>query len=381
MHRRELLQAAVVSPSFLIAGPVAGKDSRTYAYVGCFTTEQRHGRGDGIHVYRIDSVTGSWTHIQRLGDLVNPSFLITSHDRRFLYSAHGDEHSATAFSIDAATGLLAPLNKGDTGGLNGAHLALSPDAKFLIVANYVSGTVAVLPVRPNGGLDDQIQLIPPEGKPGPHRVEQPGSHPHQIVFDPSGRFVLVPDKGLDRVFIFKFDAKTGRLTPTEQGSVATRAGSGPRHLAFHRTLPVLWVLNELNSTATTYAWNAATGFLKPLQILPCLPPDFTGDSTAAEIALSPNGRYLYCSNRGHDSIATFAVTPGSGLLGNTRWTPSNGKTPRYIGIEPGGQFLYCANEQGDSVTTFRISPATGGLTATGKPVVSPSAVSIAFARF
>src|SRR5439155_17867146 len=149
------------------------------------------------------------------------------------------------------------LNRAAAGGKNGVRPAVDPGGKFLIVANYASGSVAVLPIGPDGSLQDQHQLLDLPGEPGPHKIEQPGSHPHDVVFDPSGRFVLVPDKGLDRVFVFRFDQETGRLKPTDQGSVPSRAGAGPRHLAFHPTLPVVWVLNELNSTIATHSWDAA----------------------------------------------------------------------------------------------------------------------------
>lgn len=377
MQRRELLKSA------LLAFPATLRSQRreTFAYVGCYTTEQRHGRGDGIHVYRVDRSTGAWSHVQQLGELVNPSFLITSRQGSFLYSVHGDERYATSFSIDRATGRLAALNKAETGGVNGVHQALSRDGRFLVVANYGSGTVAVLPVHEDGSLGNQIHLVPLEGTPGPNRIEQTSSHPHQIVFDPSGRFVLVPDKGFDRVFVFRFDEKTGKLTPTEQGFLSATAGSGPRHLAFHPKLPVVWVLNELNSTTVTCAWDAARGTLKPIQTLSSLPPGFTGNSTAAEIAVAADGRFVYCSNRGHDSIAVYRVNSQSGTLTSVGWTPSQGKTPRFIGLDPSGRFLYSAHEQGDTVGAFRVNAATGALTAAGEPVRNLSPVTIAFAQF
>src|SRR5215813_14824833 len=184
------------------------KGTAMYAYVGSFTTAQRKARGDGIHVYRADPATGAWTHLQHVGGLVNPSYLALSHDQRVLYSVHGDEEYATAFALDPATGEAKLLNRAAAGGKNGVREAVDPSGKFLIVANYSSGSVAVLPIAPDGSLKDQHQLVQLPGDPGPHKVEQTSSHPHDIVFDPSGRFVLVPDKGLDRVFVFRFDAAT-----------------------------------------------------------------------------------------------------------------------------------------------------------------------------
>lgn len=350
-----------------------------FAYVGCFTTAQRYARGDGIHVYRVDPETGAWTHVQHIGDLVNPSFLAFSRDRRLLYSAHGDETYATAFSVDRQTGKLSVLGRADAGGRNSVHLAVDPGGRFVIVANYGSGNIVVLPVRKDGSLGGPAQVVTLEGQPGPHRIEQPGSRPHQIVFDPSGKYVLVPDKGLDRIFVFRFDAETGKLAPTAQGSVVARSGSGPRHAAFHPRLPVVWVLNEIASTVGTYYWDAERGHLRAAEILPSIPPDYTGENTAAEIAVSHDGRFVYCSNRGHDSVATFAADPGTGLLKPAGWIHSQGRTPRFICIDPAGRFLYAANEQSDTIVPFRVDAAGGGLTPEAQTIRDASPVTIAFA--
>src|SRR5262252_8233196 len=287
--------AALMVAALLVAqaGPAAAQTSpgtsSMYAYVGSFTAAQRKARGDGIHVYRTDPATGVWTHIQHIGDLVNPSYLALSRDQRFLYSVHGDEDYATAFALDPATGQAKLLNRAASGGKNGVRQAVDPSGKFLVVANYASGSVAVLPIAPDGSLKDQHQVVQLPGEPGPHKVEQTSSHPHDTVFDPSGRFVLVPDKGLDRIFVFRFDSATGRLTPTEQGSVKSRPGAGPRHLAFHPKLPIVWVLNELDSTIATYRFDAESGALTALQVMSTLASKFTGYGTAAEIAVRPDG--------------------------------------------------------------------------------------------
>ncbi len=346
-----------------------------YAYVGSFTTAQRKARGDGIHVYRVDQGTGALTHVQHIGDLVNPSYLALSPDQRFLYSVHGDEDYATAFALDPATGEAKFLNRAKTGGKNGVREAVDPSGKFLVVANYASGNVAVLPIAPDGSLKDEQQVVQLPGEPGPHKVEQTSSHPHDVVFDHSGHFVLVPDKGLDRVFVFRFDGATGRLEPTEQGSVKTRPGAGPRHLAFHPTRPIAWVLNELDSTIATYSFDTETGALKPLQVMSTLPDDFTGYSTAAEIAVKPGG--VYASNRGHDSVAWFKVHP-DGTLKIFGWQNTLGKTPRFIGLDPAGRILYAANEQSDTVVALPIDQLSGRPVPHGKIVQNASPVTIVF---
>jgi 6-phosphogluconolactonase len=365
--RRALLAGAAVLPAAVLppAGALAqatapaAAPSRggAFAYVGCFTTPERKARGDGINVYAIDAETGAWRHVQRLGELVNPSFLILSGDGRFLYSVHGDLDYATAYSVNGTTGEIAVLNRAATGGRNGVRQAIDPSGRFMVVANYASGSVAVLPVGTDGRLADQHQLLPLEGQIGTHRAEQASSHPHDVVFDPSGRFVLIPDKGLDRVFVFRFDAASGRLAPA--GSVASRPGAGPRHLAFHPRLPVVWVLNELDSTVATYRWDAAAGTLTPLQVLTTLPADFFGASTAAEIAVSADGRHVYGSNRGNDTVSIFTADAQTGMLTASGVEPTQGRDPRFIAVDPTGRYLLAANEQGDTIVPFRLDAAPG----------------------
>jgi 6-phosphogluconolactonase (cycloisomerase 2 family) len=377
--RRALLRGGVALGIARLAAQPNRAAGVLYAYVGCYTTAQRYARGDGIHVYRVAQETGAWTHVQHVGSLVNPSFLVLRRDQRYLYSVHGDESYATSFSVDRNTGFLTLLNRVETGGRNGVHQAIDPSDKFMVVANYGTGNVSVVPVRQDGTLGDQVQLVPLPGLPGPNRIEQASSHPHQILFDPSGKYVVVPDKGLDRIFIFSFDPATGRLTPTEQGSAVARSGSGPRHAAFHPTLPVLFVLNEIGSSIVTYYLEAEHGSLRPVEILPTLPSDYTGDNTAAEIAVATGGRFVYCSNRSHDSIAIFAADPSTGLLTSIGWVSSRGRVPRFIGFDPSHRFLYAANEQSDTVVSWLADSSTGQLTPTEQVVRNASPCTIAFA--
>ncbi len=351
----------------------------SYAYVGCYTTAERYARGDGIHVYRVDSETGDWSHIQHVEKLINPSFLALSRDQRHLYSVHGDQTFASSFLVDRESGLLTPMNRAETGGRNGVHQAIDPSGRFMLVANYSSGNVGVLPIRQDGTLGDHVYVAALQGQPGPHRIEQTSSHPHHVVFDPAGRFVIVPDKGLDRIFVFRFDQTSGRLIPTEQGSVAALPGSGPRHAAFHPALPILWGINEINNTVVTYYLEAEHGGLRPVQILPTLPSDCVHENTGSEIAVSSGGRFVYCSNRTHDSIAIFAADPATGLLTSVGWVPSRGRIPRFIGFDPSCRFLYAGNEQSDTLVSWRADPSTGSLTPTGQMVRNASPVTIAFA--
>lgn len=376
MTRRETLVGA---GAVLLATAAAAQQSparAAYAYVGSFTSAERKARGNGINVYRMDTATGAWSHVQQVGDLVNPSFLVVSKDQRALYSVHGDENYATAFAVDPESGKLKLLGRADTGGKNGVRQALDPSGKFLIVANYASGTVAVLPVAEDGALRNQTQLVELKGTPGPHRVRQASSHPHDIVFDPSGRFVVVPDLGLDRIFVFRFDPARGQLT--EASFVDGRPTSGPRHVAFHPTRPIMWILNELDSTMTTCQWDGERGALRPVQVIATLRTGYTDNSTAAELAVSPSGGFVYASNRGGDDICVYTVEQTTGTLIAVEWVPTQGKGPRFIGLTPTGRLLYAANELGDNVVTYRVDAANGRLTPTGQVIPNATPVAIAF---
>jgi len=345
------------------------------AYVGGYTSKDRDGRGDGINVYRVDEGSGAWSHVQRLGDLVNPSWLTLHRRRPVLYSAHGQEQEATAYSIDPGSGRLAVLNRQPTQGKNGVRLGIEASDRYLVCANYSSGTVAVLPIEPDGSLGALRDLVPLTGKTGPHPTEQTSAHPHDVAFDPRGRFCLIPDKGLDAIFVFRVD-EGGKLVPGAPASVAARPGAGPRHTGFHPTAPFAFVLNELDSTLTAYRFDAETGALEPRQTLTTLPPGWNGRNTTSEIAVAPSGRFVYASNRGHDSVVVFAVEPGTGALSPVAWEPTQGKTPRFIGLDPAGATLYAANQDSDTIVAFRVDRPSGTLTPSGTvvPVGSPSTI-------
>jgi 6-phosphogluconolactonase (cycloisomerase 2 family) len=212
---------------------------------------------------------------------------------------------------------------------------------------------------------------------GPHRIEQPFAKPHQTEFDRVGRFILVPDKGLDRVFVFRLDPVTGRLSPSEQGSVIARETSGPRHAALHPGGNFVYVLNELDSSVTAYRYDADTGALEPFQLLTSLPNSFTGNSRAAEITVSADSRFIYASNRGHDSVGVFAIEKGTGRLSPVEWT-ATGRTPRFITLDPAGRFLVAASEDEDTITAFSVSPETGRLSRLGEAARTGSPVCIIF---
>lgn len=347
-----------------------------FAFVGSFTTQKRKACGTGIDAYRIDADGSRWRHVQQYDGLTNPSFLIADRAKFVLYAVHGDLDYASAFAIDPDSGRLSLINQVPTDGFNGVHLALDPSGRFLLVANYASGSVAVLPVHPDGRLGSVVFRLDLAGSIGPHRHEQLGPHPHHIVFDPSGRFVLVPDKGLDRVFVLAFDAAAGRLQIASE--MAMRPGAGPRHLVFHPHSPLVFLVNELSSSVTTCAWDPSAGTLTPTHVVPALPPTFFGVSAAAAIAITPCGRFVYTTNRGHDSITRFAVDDADGSLGIIGWTSSHGRDPRFMSMTPNGGGLVVANEQGNSIVHFAADVSNGELVAFDERIESASPCTIVF---
>jgi 6-phosphogluconolactonase (cycloisomerase 2 family) len=331
--------------------------SITYAYVGSRTTRERNARGEGISVYSVDEDSGSLARVQVVGELINPSFLILNRDGSRLYTVHGDRSEVSAFEI-AENGRLTRINTVDCEGRNPVHLALDPQERSLVISNHLTGELAVLSIDANGALGSVRQRVRLPGEPGPHRKEQPFSKPHFNAFDPSGRFVIVPDKGLDRIFSFRF--VDGRIVEAVQPYVATREGAGPRHVAFHPQRPWVYAVNELDSTVTTYALAFETGALTPLQVLPSLPSSFTGNSRAAGIQVSADGRFVYASNRGHDSIAQFAVG-ADGSLRFVAATSTGGRTPRFFTLSPHDRWLYALNEDSDEVVRMRVDRGSGAL--------------------
>lgn len=330
------------------------------AYVGTRTTRQRNARGEGLHVFRI-SAEGGWSQVQILRDLVNPSFLALDHGGRHLYAVHGDESEVSTFRVDDRTGELTFLGARSTEGRNPVHLALEPSGRFLVIANHITSTLALLPVAEDGSLGACVDLVALSGELGPHRIEQPFAKPHQVQFDPTGRFIVVPDKGLDRTFVFRLDVEAGRLVAVDGAAAQAREGAGPRHVAFHPEGNFAYVVDELASTITCCRFDSQTGTLEPFQVVPSRADDRTGFSRGAEIATSPDGRRVYVSNRGDDDIGVFAVDPGSGRLEPLQWRSTDGRTPRFFALGPTGMDLFAANEDSDTIVRLPLDLETGTL--------------------
>ena len=346
-----------------------------FAYVGGYTTPDRDGRGNGINVYRVDAAHGRWDHIQHVGGLENPSLFTIGRQGTRLYSVHGGRDLISAFEINRATGRLTLINQQDCLGNNPVDSALDPGERHLVIGNYGTGSVAVMPLDGDGRLLPVSQVFVLEGTPGPDPHHQASSHPHAVIFDPTGRFVVVPDKGFDRTFFFRFEH--GGIVPTDQGSIASAAGAAPRHTTFHPTLPILYVNNELDSTVTVFRWDGTNGHVTESQVVTTIPGGHAGRNTTAEIAASADGRFLYVSNRGQDSVVRYAIDPVTGHLTYADHTPTGGKRPRFFTLDPTGDHLYVANQDSDDITTFHVDRGTGMLTSTGLVirVGSPSAIS------
>ena len=352
-----------------------------FAYVGCYTTPDRKGRGEGSPSTGSIADSGAWSRVQLLTDVANPSFLTVDQSQRFLYCVHGGNsyRAVSAFAIEPETGRLTFLNTQDSGGANPVHLDIHPNGRFLVVASYTDGMVASLPINADGTLGPRSDLVAQTGEHGPHPTEQTGPHPHHYPFDPAGRFVAVPDKGLDRTFIYRFDAERGRLLPGEPPSVAAQAGAGPRHAAFHPHLPYAYVINELDSTITAFGYDAERGASIRVRPISTLPPDFTGANTTAEIAIAPSGRvplWLESRARQHRHLRH---RPNHRRTDSARLGAVAGHDAPLLRPRPLGRILYAANQESDTIVAFRVDQANGALAPTGQVIQTGCPVCIVFA--
>lgn len=341
---------------------------RRIAYLGCRTTLARQGRGRGLSVYGIDDV-GNWTLIQNIGGLVNPSFLCMDTTQSHLYAVHGDFSEISSFSINPHSGILRQTGQQETGGRNPVHLTLSRSQKWLLVANYATGNVVSLPVKTDGTLGSRVFSLDLIGQAGPH-ADQHGSHPHQICVDPTGHWILVPDKGLDTVFTLTLNESTGQLKIV--GKTKFPGGCGPRHMIFHPHVLQAYVVGELDRTVMTCAFNPVDGSLTLKEVMSTVPSKMATGSTAG-ITISQNGKYLHVSNRGHDSVASYLIDEKTGGLSSCTWTSCAGRTPRFIDTTRDGQSLIVANEDSDALAKADIGISADAMTfqpilETGSPV-------------
>jgi 6-phosphogluconolactonase len=367
----------------LLAAAAEAPAAEYLVYVGTYT-----GAGsEGIYAFRFDPATGESSAVSLAAASDNPSFLAVDPGGRFLYAvneldAFGDEPTGavSAFAIDRSSGQLRLLQQVSSLGAGPAHLSLDRTARHLLVANYNGGNVAVFPIGTEGRLGPHSAFVQDVGSSvNPER--QAGPHAHFIQVTNDNRFAIVADLGLDKLLVHRFDAATGSLTPGSPPFVRVDPGAGPRHAAFAPSGHLVYVVNELSSTVTVFAYDPGPGVLRSMQTISTLPGDFAGTNTAAEIEVDAKGRFLYVSNRGDDSIAVFGIDPDDGSLASLEWVPSGGRTPRYFAIDPTGRWLFAANQGSNTINLFGIDPTSGRLTPTDRSLTVVSPVCVRFVPF
>ena len=340
----------------------------------------------GIYVTRMDPAPGALAAPELAVETKNPNFLAFHPSSKFLFAcgeftdaAGNKSGGVSAFAINDAGGKLSPLNQQPSGGRGPCYVAVDTSGRNLLVANYGSGSIACVPIGDDGKLKEPTSVIQHEGKSvNPKRQE--GPHAHSINLDPANRFAFAADLGLDKVMIYALDADKGTLTPHNVPFAELPPGGGPRHLAWHPSGKFAYVNNEMGNTVSAFAYDAERGALAPLGApVPTIPSDYSeaGKNTTSEIVVHPSGKFLYCSNRGHNSIARFDIA-ADGTLTPRGHTPTQGETPRNFAIAPGGQFLLAANQKTGNVVVFTIDAASGDLTATGSKIDVPAPVCIRF---
>jgi 6-phosphogluconolactonase len=326
-----------------------------------------------ISAFWLDLTSGALGPIGEVAQLAAPSFLAISPNRRNLYAiSEGqsqDSSSVSAFRIDTKTGKLAWLNRQPSSGSGPCHVAVDQRGGNVLVANYGSGSVSVFPIDKEGALGPMSAFIQDHGS-GVNPRRQKGPHAHCIVTDPDDRFAFVCDLGLDKVLVFKFDRSLGRLYANDPPFASSKPGAGPRHIAFHPNGRYAYVINEMASTVTAFAYDHGRGVLSEIEDQPLLPKDFKGQNTAAEVAVHPSGKFVYASNRGDDSIVVFGCDPDTGRLTFVERDSTEGKTPRHFEIDPSGAFLLAANQNSGTIIVFRIDNKTGRLQPTGNTAVA-----------
>ncbi len=370
----------IASLIFSVAVGQVNKPAAKHKYlvfVGTYTTKTE---SKGIYAYEFDADTGKLTPKGVAAETPDPSWVAVHPSGKFLYAANeaGKTSTVSAFAIDVKTGKLTLLNQLPSLGEDPCYLSFDKTGKYVLVANYSSGTVAVFPILADGRLGEHTALVKDQGATGPDKERQEGPHAHWIETPPDNRFALVADLGLDEVLVYKFDAASGTLTPNEPAFARLKAGSGPRHVAFHPKGKFVFVVSELTSTATSFAYDAKKGTLKEIGTVSTLPPGFSGRNDVAEAAVYPNGKFLYVSNRGNESLAILSIDPAKGTLGPVGGIPTGGKEPRHFAIDPSGKYLLAENQLSNNIVVFKIDLATGGLTPTGQVVEVPSPVDITF---
>jgi 6-phosphogluconolactonase len=370
MHAHlRIIRALAVLVLFLLSASIAAAAAGEYfVYIGTYTVR----RGKGIYTFRFQPATGKVTAPSLAAETPSPAFLAVHPNQKFLYAANehdgpdvaGKNSTVSAYAIDPKTGALTFLNKVSCRGEGPAHIAVDKTGKALLAANYRSGSLALMPILPDGRLGEVTGFVQHQGIGPKPRAE--GPHAHGAAFSPDGRFALVADRGLDQVLVYRYDRSKGTLTPNDPPFINSTPGAGPRHILFHPNGKILYELNEPGSTVSVLAYGAAGGTLSQIQEITTLAADFKGTSATAQLQLDRAAKFLYASNRGADDITVFAVDPVKGTLTLVEHVSTQGKTPRDFSLDPTGGYLFAANQNSDNIVLFRVDAKTGRLTATGQ---------------
>jgi 6-phosphogluconolactonase len=356
-------------------------NTETLVYVGTYT----RGKGEGIHIYRLDP-TGALEPAGKATGGANPSFLAFHPSQHYLYAVNSLKEFAgepggavSAFSIDPRSGALTVLNQQPSQGIEPCYLSVDATGRYVLLVNYTSGSVCVLPIEHDGRLGAPTDHVQHHGASvDPRRQE--AAHAHSVVLDPANRYALVADLGLDKIMVYQLNLAHGKLIPNEEPWASVRAGSGPRHIAFHPNGRYVYVINELGNTVTAFAYDGGQGALREIETVSALPEGFQGVNYSADVHISPSGRFLYGSNRGHDSIVIMAIDEHSGKLTCVGHEPTQGRTPRNFALDPTGTLLLAANQDSGNVVTFRIDQETGKLSPTGHVAQVPMPVCVKVLR-
>ena len=364
---------------------IGSTDSR-FIYVGTFTGETELGGGaEGIYVCRMDMTSGAVELVHTVPDVPNPSFLTLHPERPFLYAVNAvpeiDGHEGggvSAFAVDPATGGLTFLNRQSSQGAGPCHVSVEQTCRYLVAANYSGGSVAMLPIEEDGSVGPATDWVQHVGSSvNPDRQGEP--HAHSFTVDPANKYALACDLGLDQVLVYGLDLENGNLPPNAPAFARVHPGAGPRHLDFHPNGRTVYVINEIGNTITGFGYDQDNGALYELQTIPTLPPDYEQTSHTADVHVHPSGRFVYGSNRGHDSIVIYAVNEADGTLSLVGYQSTLGEVPRNFVIDPTSTFLLAANQDTDNIVTFRIDSETGTLTPTGHVASVPTPVCLKFA--
>jgi 6-phosphogluconolactonase len=382
MQRRHALLVLAVLALLMPFAPGQGfkaKDSYLI-YVGTYTGPA----SKGVYAFRFDPASGKSTSLGLMAETTNPSFLAIDPTHHYLYAANevGDYKGekaggVSAFAIDRKTGKLTFLNEVSSRGAGPCHVALDKTGKYVLVANYDGGSVAVFPVLPDGRLGEASSVVQHSGH-GPNPERQEGPHAHEIQLTRDNRFAIAADLGLDELLVYRFDAAKGTLASNDPPFAKVDPGAGPRHFAPHPNGRFVYTLNEMGGSVTGFAYDPRKGALRNLQTISSLPKDFKGKNDSAEIVVDASGKFLYASNRGPDKIAVFAIDSATGTLKLVEHVPTRGKTPRNFAIDPTGRYLFAANQESNNIVVFRVDPKTGRLTDTGQVLEVPSPVCVVF---